>query len=259
MGTEALNIRPINKNLIVPVSFVKTNFLFGVNLKDDDGQEMPDSLHEFYIRSATEWLQSELEIYLGPVEVTNEAHDFYYNDYAAYNFLRSFCRPIRKLTKMTLEFPVNSDKIEFDPEWFRCEFMSGHISSIPSQGSLSKFIIGAGGTFLPALHIHDHLPFVLRIDYEAGYENPSDIPSDLLEIVGMKASMGPLNIAGDLIAGAGIATKSLSLDGLSQSIGTTSSATNAGYGARIIQYNKEIAERLAILKTKYRAIAMVTA
>jgi hypothetical protein len=73
----------------------------------------------------------------------------------------------------------------------------------------------------------------------------------------MKASMGALNIAGDLIAGAGIATKSLSMDGLSQSISTTASATNAGYGARILQYNKEIDERMKNLRNYYLGIQMV--
>jgi hypothetical protein len=71
--------------------------------------------------------------------------------------------------------------------------------------------------------------------------------------------MGPLNIAGDLIAGAGIATKSLSMDGLSQSISTTASATNAGYGARILQYNKHIEESMKTLKAYYTGISMVVA
>ncbi len=75
----------------------------------------------------------------------------------------------------------------------------------------------------------------------------------------MKAAIGPLNIAGDLIAGAGIANKSISLDGLSQSIGTTSSATNSGYGARILQYEKQMKHMLEGLRTHYTGIQMVVA
>ena len=75
----------------------------------------------------------------------------------------------------------------------------------------------------------------------------------------MKASLGPLNIAGDLIAGAGIATKSISIDGISQSIGTTASATNAGYGARIIQYDKQIKDQMATLRNYYLGMQMVVA
>ncbi len=256
MGTQALNIRPLNKELVVPVAFVKTNFLFGVNLKDDDGNEMPDSLHEFYIRSATEWLQTELEVYLNPVEVTDEAHDYYYNDYSAYNFVKMFCKPVREVTALRIQFPNTESFINFDPSWFRAEYMSGQMILLPQNGTISGILMGNSGAYLPALHAVDSIPFIVRADYKAGFAKAEDIPSDILEIIGMKASLGPLNIAGDLIAGAGIATQSLSLDGLSQSIGTTSSATNAGYGARIIQYNKEINDRMATLKQKYRGIAM---
>jgi hypothetical protein len=77
------------------------------------------------------------------------------------------------------------------------------------------------------------------------------------DIIGMKAAMGPLNIAGDLIAGAGIASKSISLDGLSQSISTTSSATNAGYGSRIIQYTKQIDGMMEGMRERYQGINMV--
>jgi len=70
----------------------------------------------------------------------------------------------------------------------------------------------------------------------------------------MFASIGPFNIFGDLIAGAGIATISLSLDGLSQNVGTTSSATNAGFGARIIQYLKQIKEQMPQLRRYYKRV-----
>ena len=67
----------------------------------------------------------------------------------------------------------------------------------------------------------------------------------------MHASIGILNIAGDLIAGAGIATKSVSVPGLSQNIGTTSSATNSGYGARIGEYQKELKAMIPNLRRYY--------
>ena len=63
---------------------------------------------------------------------------------------------------------------------------------------------------------------------------------------------GPLNIAGDLVLGiAGVSGQSLSIDGLSQSISTTASATSAGYSARLIQYQKEIKETVGRLKLVY--------
>lgn len=54
----------------------------------------------------------------------------------------------------------------------------------------------------------------------------STVEEDLKAAIGMVAALLPLDVAGDLIAGAGIATISTSMDSLSQSLGTTSSATN---------------------------------
>lgn len=80
------------------------------------------------------------------------------------------------------------------------------------------------------------------------------LPADIIRAVCLKASLLTLDVAGDLISGAGIASVSTSLDGLSQNINTTSSATNSGYGARVIQFTKEYKELMATLKATYRAM-----
>ena len=50
---------------------------------------------------------------------------------------------------------------------------------------------------------------------------------------------------------AGVSSQSLSIDGLSQSIGTTASATLAAYSARLIQYKKDIDSAVGRLKLVY--------
>ena len=77
------------------------------------------------------------------------------------------------------------------------------------------------------------------------------IPATIMHVAGMWASMWCLNTAGDLIVGAGVASKSTGVDGLSQSVSTTSSATNAGYGSRIIQYKKDIGMAMRALESTY--------
>jgi len=80
----------------------------------------------------------------------------------------------------------------------------------------------------------------------------SGVPEDILHAIGYLAAMLPLDIAGDLIIGAGIASSSISVDGLSQSIGSTSSATNSGYGARILSFSKQLKAMLPRLRAQYR-------
>lgn len=84
----------------------------------------------------------------------------------------------------------------------------------------------------------------------------STLPSDIKQCIGYKAALLPLDVAGDLIAGAGIATLHVGVDGLSQSLGTTASATNAGYGARVLQFERELKALLPALRAKYKMINM---
>lgn len=89
----------------------------------------------------------------------------------------------------------------------------------------------------------------LEVNYSA-----NDVDPAIIKSIAILASLLPLDVAGDLVAGAGIAAKSISLDALSQQINTTSSATNAGYSARVKQFERELKSTLASLRAKYSRI-----
>ena len=78
------------------------------------------------------------------------------------------------------------------------------------------------------------------------------MPSALVKSILYIAAMLPLDTAGDLLLGAGIGQFSLAVDGLSQNIASTSSATSAGYGARILSYERQLKSTLNSLKKKYK-------
>jgi hypothetical protein len=78
------------------------------------------------------------------------------------------------------------------------------------------------------------------------------IPDDIKQLILIIAAMMPLAVAGDLIVGAGIASISTSMDGLSQNINTTSSATNSGYGARILELRKQADALLPAIRARFR-------
>jgi hypothetical protein len=256
----ASNKRPYETRLVVTAQFVRDNYLFGVNLQDDDGNEMPDSLIEVYIRSAQDWLQAQLPgILLFEREIKGEVHDYHINDYTQFSFLKTFRYPIQSVSSYAVEFPLSSKKLDFDPTWFRIDSTGGMINLVPTQGTFSSILLGEGGSFLPLLYTgREYVPGIIVVTYRAGFRS-GQIPFQLVDLIAMKAAIGPLNIAGDLIAGAGIASKSISLDGLSQSVGTTSSATNAGYGARILQYEKQVKNILEGLQVNLTGIQMTVA
>ena len=127
--------------------------------------------------------------------------------------------------------------------------------SAPLQG---RYEISLSNT---SAYVSEQSPEGLEVTLDSPTAEPLEItftadglPSDIVRAIALKAALLSLNVAGDLIAGAGIAQSSISADGLSQNIATTASATNAGYGARILQFEREYKALIGTLKANYRAL-----
>lgn len=81
------------------------------------------------------------------------------------------------------------------------------------------------------------------------------LPKDLRHAIGIKAATNMLlSIAGDLILGAGIASQTLQIDGLQQTIGSTASAMYGGYSARLESFEKQYKMLLHALKAEYKVM-----
>jgi len=120
------------------------------------------------------------------------------------------------------------------------------------QGLQSDFVAVFTGKFpIFGYSSANYIPNYWNIDYNTGFEK---VPFDLSDAIAKVASMQVLAILGDISFGAGIASKSLSIDGLSQSINTTQSAENSLYSARIRQFEKELKEEKKQLKNRYSGI-----
>lgn len=244
---------------ILSVDELKRIYLFGVNLTDDAGNPFPDEMLVHFIKDAISDVQIELDIKLQPQKF-DENYDFYIRDYENYGFVQLRNRPVISVASYTLEYPAGEDAIDFPVEWLRLDRWGGHLQVLPARGTFTQNLVSAGGGFLPLVFGgSDYIPDILRIVYTAGFELGDEspihefgLPRAIKEYVGMKAAFGPFNTAGDLIVGAGIAQKSLSIDGLSQSVATTASATNSGFGSRLVQYEKQIKARSKKLLNYYR-------
>jgi len=94
------------------------------------------------------------------------------------------------------------------------------------------------------------LQSLFLLDYETGYENCQDVPDEFRNIVKKLAAVTLMNIYGDGKLAA-IASRSVNLNSVSESISTTLSATSATFGARIIQYQKEINQWFTQNRAKY--------
>jgi hypothetical protein len=255
---------------ILSVAELKTNYLFGLDLTNDAGVPYPDSLFAFFIKNAVSWLEHKLAIKIKRTDYEEERHDFYSDDYDSYIFIKLNHHPVISVQEATLVLPGEQTVMTFDQDWIHVQRESGQVQMVPGVGSAGSILLGAGGAWLPFIYgSHRFVPDAFRVTYTAGFgrrtistaagQADPDLdttPDIIVELIGKIASFGPLNIAGDLLGGAGIASQSIGLDGLSTSFSTTSSATNAGYGARILAYQREIKDQVPTLMRYYRGLGL---
>jgi hypothetical protein len=264
---------------ILSVEELKTNYLFGLDLTDDTGKPFPDSMYLHFIKAAIKWLEDKLDIPILPTVIEEERHDFFAEDWPEFMFLKLTRHPVISIESVRLVMPGNQEVHNFRKDWISLQRFEGHVNIVPGPAGSSTIALGFHHWFFPWMHraVNKWIPDVFRVAYTAGFGLPPEgswnylpgsepasishpdpvldkFPVDIKELVGKIASFGPLNIAGDLLGGAGIASQSISIDGLSQNFSTTSSATNAGYGARLIQYRQEIKDWVPTLQKYYHGV-----
>lgn len=238
---------PINRAWLI------ANFLFGIDLTDGDGNPFPDSMFELAIGHAFGLASIELGIDILPTDYVGanaERHDFNARDQRPYAMFTLDHRPIREIVSCKAYYPGNDEPIvDFPVTWLQTTIPeAGRVEIVPAVGSVPNII----GQAVPLIHTRwgGFFPGMYHWEYRTGFP-AGQIPQELLYFVGLASSLLFLNIAGDLVAGAGLASKSISIGGLSQSLSTTNSATNAGYGARLGLWNKEIKSLEQRLRGKY--------
>jgi hypothetical protein len=245
---------PLSDN-ILSVADLKAVYLFGVDLTNDRGEAYPPIMFKWGIRAAIASLERELDIKIKPTRFV-ERYDYYRCDYLTWTIIRLRQSPVISVASVKVMWPSNTEVINFPTDWIQLRADMGQINIVPTSGTLSQVLMTAGGSFLPLVASgREFVPNILEVDYTCGFAL-GECPMDLREVIGKLSAFSPLNIAGDLIAGAGIASQSVSMDGLSQSINTTSSPTNAGYGARLIQYEKELKRVLPMLRRYYKGLRL---
>jgi len=166
-------------------------------------------------------------------------------------FIKLRRRPVRNILTAKLVDPFYSDTIaDLMPYRYLKKGFSGICYFKPRQltSSLaSPMYVWQNYIFAP---YNSDRQNIFLIDYTTGYENCVAVPDDFRNIIKKIAACTLMNIYGDGKLAA-IASRSVSLAGVSESINTTLSATSATFGARIIQYQKEIKTWMSQNRSKY--------
>lgn len=244
----------------------KARYLFGVPDTDPNtSQSFPLSDYQYHLDLGYEYLATLLNIPILPTTVTDERHDYYHDDYQNWAWLHLFQYPVLDVTSIKGKFPQNPLAIEFPTAWVVLDKNAGHLQLVPTGGTVAQFIIGSTGLFLPLLQRGGYIPGFWSIDYTAGFAD-GEIPIEINDAAAKLACISICNILGDLLGGMGVLGASIGLDGLSQFISMTKTATTSGFYARVLQYRTELfgtagvmtpGSQLHAIKRRYTGIRMI--
>ena len=223
-------------------AWLKTTFLYGITIRDENGAELPDSVYQFYIDSAIDMAEKRLDIIIRYNPNITERHDVRYNErIKGWGFIQVYQKPILEIHSVKIKFSTNN-VVDFPIEWVQYDKLRGQIQFIPYYGISTGVVLTPGGGYLlPTLMAHEYVPQVLEVSYDAGYTADSEIPDTLARLIGMMAAIGVLDVGGDIILGMpALSGYTISMDGLTQTVETTNSATSAAYRGRILSYQNQI-------------------
>lgn len=246
------------------IDVIKKVHLFGIPLYDAEGNPFPDELLQTYVDSAIAWAEKALNIAIIP-RVEEEKHDYFSTDYMNWGFLKLNKKPVICIESLEMYYG-DRPMMSIPKDWLRIDHLAGHVQLFPTAGSAGGIIITSGGGLVtPMLRgSYQYAPQMWKVKYKAGMVKPNgqvyrgfNLHPDLLEAIYKKAAMSIMTVWGDLIIGAGIANQSISIDGMSQSIGTTQSAMYGGASARVEQLKKDVDNLMKTLNAYYNGIEMV--
>lgn len=223
--------------------------------QDDNGVQFPERLYTHYILYGIDKFEAKTRIRVRPTPVV-EKHAYMPAAWAGryWGFqLDEF--PCVSIDQVSIKLPGQPEFV-FPDSWLQKDLALGVVDIVPDTPSaLNSLYPGFPGSGYSGPAFAKITPQAITVKYVAGFPL-GRLPENIKAMIGKEAASGPLNIGGDLVGGAAIASQSMSMDGLSQSVNTTSSATNAGFGSRLIQYNQELKRDYPIIEKLYKGVRL---
>lgn len=256
---------------------------FGNDLVSPNGQVITDDTLQWYVDQATSNVERDLNVTLikkkfrhtpinangveqsredelkdeGEADIDyiwEEPYDFDKKKFGEYIFIKLRTRPVIEVTKAEFRDPIGN-LIADILSWKKVNFKTGTLEFFPHAGALMSLPIFGGSSFFnsPVRYAYnDYYPDAYYIDYDAGFKSARHLQTQWREIFIVVGKLAAINMLSDYGDGktAAVASSSLGLEGVSESVSTTLSATSAAFGARILQFQKDLA--LFYKKNKYK-------
>ena len=277
----------VNLDTVFTVQDLKSKYLPGLPIPDS----ITNETLQFYVNSAIEELQSYLGLRLQK-QVIEETKDFSLTDWSQWGYMPTTYPVVCAVAAEG--FLGTTKQITYPREWLSTRKTSDHkwysrqIHIVPTSNSaLQGNLIYSGIMPYIGYNGSKEIPNYWKLKYVTGWTN---LPLDLMNALGMLAAVKVLQIISDALMigalqkvvnqdgqqvfasngasfggmGLGISSKSISIDGLSQSTSSYVNGTTGIWGARLKQYadllNPEIQGSLMRrLYDQYSALTMSVA
>lgn len=248
----------VSKSLVFSVSEFKEQFLWGLPLcNPTTGQALSDDVIKFKLLAAQKFLEHTLGIKLFKQTIV-ERKDYVREEWYQWGFVKT-SYPI--LQPVSLTGNLNGQtQLTYPPQWLSTkqsndEYKNSNLYVVPNGvGNTTVEFLAVNYSSFFSFYGARIIPNYWEITYKTGFDN---IPYDLISIVGKIAAVELLPIIEMSIGGMGgamfgMASQSISLDGLSQSV----SKANGGnlFQNRLKQYGEELLRDLPKLKMAYVGI-----
>lgn len=260
---------------------IRRTTLYGIPLVDSDGHLYSDEAIQSALDVGRGWVEEICHMLIGkpdPADVTrllpylvssevnhptrdilDEPYDLEPQVFANFGYLQLRKRPIVAMEQLSIKIG-DQTVFEFPKEWLEVYGEAAQIRIVPATAA--HLPTSAYGLAFPSLmssrgllgqRASQPLPGVIRATYRAGLTR---LPDELRRAIMHKAGYDILNTISDAVI-AGIASQSISLDGLSQSVQTTSSAENSTYSPNMGFLKKMLDSFVKDVAPKYAGIRMV--
>lgn len=237
-------------------------YMFGLSVTDPrTNKPIGDEFYENAIQSAMAQVEQELDIAIFPrLEV--EHQDYHSENFNSYMYTHVYKRPIIQVENLKMEMSGRGI-YSYPSKWWTVYNLSGHIEIMPTPlmqsgnnfmgGSVYPYPVasvirpGTGKTFAPQMIHVEYIAGLLPRKHGA-YNRQWEMPATLEKMILKVAVREIFQLWGRLLIQPGLASTSISMDGISQSMGTTQSAMYGAVSADITQINADIAELKKALK-----------
>ena len=236
---------------------IRYTYVWGTDFKSSQGNRFTDEQIQFFIDAGLAEIERQLNISIRKKRIKSELtveekklqkkvdyddeetpYDFTYRKIQRYGMIQTKQRPILNVSRCTLINKGQTDDVDLLPS-IVLDKKNGVLKFFkrPYKPSDTWLGISQAISHYGAETWNSHLFYA--VDYEVGFETSDDVPDDLRQIIGELIAMAILNIIGDGLM-SGLSSTSLSMDGVSESYSSTMSATSAYFGARLVEYRKDV-------------------